>query len=236
MGADPVSRNAQETGQLPERAGLPGSDQPVASPVPRVVLADDHKIFREGIRMLMENAGMEIVADAGEAHEILSAVRRTRPDILLLDIDLEKSCGLDLLAPIRAASPGTKIIVFTADRSDHILRKFLAAGIDGYQLKSTSVHNLIKAMRHVMAGHRVLPRGVKAPLNSEFHPEFPDKPKLLTAREIEVLSQLRKGASNNEIAETMHISPHTVKVHVLHVMRKLSVKKRIDFLKPREKM
>ena len=184
--------------------------------------------------MLLENAGVEIVADAGETREILSAVRRTRPDILLLDIDLEKSCGLDLLAPVRAASPGTKIIVFTADRSEATLRNIWAAGIDGYQLKSTSVHNLIKAMRHVMAGRRVLPRGVEAPLDIKRPSEPLDKPELLTAREIEVLAQLRKGASNNEIAETMHISPHTAKVHVLHVMRKLSVRKRIDFLKPQE--
>jgi len=232
MGADPADRVITEAAHVSARAGMAGSDQPAPPPAPRVVLADDHKIFREGIRMLMENAGVEIVADAGETHEILSAVRRTRPDILLLDIDLDKSSGLDLLAPARAASPQTKIIVFTADRSDVTLRKCLDAGIDGYQLKSTSVHNLIKAMRRVMAGRRALPRGVKAPLDIE-RPSAPSgKPELLTAREIEVLAQLRKGASNNEIAETMHISPHTAKVHVLHVMRKLSVKKRIDFLKP----
>ena len=234
MGADQVAANITKTAHVPEGAGMPGPGQLATSPALRVVLADDHKIFREGIRMLLENAGVEIVADAGETREILSAVRRTRPDILLLDIDLEKSSGLDLLSPIRAVSPETKIIAFTADRSEATLRIFWAAGIDGYQLKSMSVHNLIKAMRRVMAGRRVLPRGVKAPLDIELPPEPLDKAQLLTAREIEVLAQLRKGASNNEIAETMHISPHTAKVHVLHVMRKLSVRKRIDFLKPQE--
>lgn len=233
MGPDPAgtpTKGKHMTGAV----DMPDADHPGPFQTLKVVLADDHQLFRDGVRVLLEEADVEIVADAGDAGAILAAVASTRPDILLLDIDLENSSGLDLIAPVRAISPDTKIIMLTADQNFATLQKCLAMNIDGYHLKSTTAHDLVQAMRRVMAGRLVLPQGIMPSPPTPKPPTYHHQPgqKELTPKEQEVLVLLRQGASNTEIAEALDVTPFTAKTHVQRIKRKLAVSKRIDFMKP----
>ena len=219
--------NAQTS---PSQTPTPDAPSPL-----RVVLADDHTVVREGLQVVLELAGVQVVAEAGYAEEILNAVKRERPDVVLLDVDLGDSSGLDLVAPIRRKHPGVKIILLTSDQRGETLQRALSSGIDGYQLKSTTGRELVASMHRVLEGGLVLPRSMKASTPSE-QSGFPTPSNLdrLTPRERQIHALLLQGATNAEIVEALNISTHTAKTHVRHVMRKLSVRKRIDFLKKPE--
>ena len=198
----------------------------------RVVLADDHKILLQGLRLMLASAGVEVVAEAGSPAEILQAVRQNRPDIILLDIDLESSSGLDLIEPLRSISPETKIIMLTSDQKLSTLQKALACGVDGYQLKTASPENLMDAMHQAMDGNLILPDGLRTNVKSSASDSyFQEAKSQLSEREKDVYNMLRQGASNSDIAQSLNISLNTVKTHVSRIMKKFSVKRRIDLIR-----
>lgn len=200
----------------------------------QVLLADDHQMFREGLRIMLEmDAGIESVSEAGTEEEILQVLSMGCPHIILLDIDLGKISGLDLIVSIREHCPEIKIILLTADKRIRTLEKALAKQINGYQLKDSSVQTLIAAMQKARSGQLVLPQEMDA--GSQEAAGGGQKPEAhiacLTSKEREVYYLLLQGKTNREISRELMISLNTVKTHVSKIMKKMAVHKRMHLMR-----
>ena len=189
----------------------------------KIILVDDHRLFREGLAAVLSLDGsVDVVASAGTSAETIAAVRVYQPDIVLLDIHMGTFSGLDLIKPIRRFSPRTKIVLLTGDESENFLREGARRGVEGHLLKNLPTEELIASL-HRLAKH---PRGAApyrdAPVQADKRPVR--KP---TAREREILHWLAQGKSNPEIAIILGISGNTVKAHVKNLMKKLEVNSRV---------
>lgn len=185
----------------------------------KVVLVDDHRLFRDGLSAVLAlHGGIEVVAGVGTAVEALAAVEEHRPDIVLLDIHLGSDSGLECIEPIRLLSPATRIVLLTADESDATLRRGIQQQVDGYLLKTLPARQLVDALREVLAGELVLPTANR--------PAVAAGP-ALTPREREILHLLALGKSNPQVAILLAISENTVKVHVRNLMEKFGVHNRV---------
>lgn len=198
----------------------------------RIVLVDDQTLVRSGIRSLLELAGdVAIVAEASDGEEGLAAIRRERPDVVLLDIRMPKKGGLDLLREMHAAGDLPPTILLTTFDDDEALLEGVKAGARGYLLKDVSLEQLSEAIRAVAAGgtlirpvvtERVM-RGLEH-VRRDFDALSPPDP--LTKREVEVLRLMAGGYSNREIADALGTAEGTVKNHASSVLSKLGVRDR----------
>jgi two-component system, NarL family, response regulator NreC len=178
----------------------------------RVVLADDHVIVRNGLRLLLEGGGIEVVAEAGDADE---AARRTsghKPDVLILDLNMPGTPSLDAIPKIRATSPSTAIVVLTMQSDPTYARAALRAGVQGYVLKDSAGAELMQAIRTAAEGGTYLSPSLGARLAAmpEGNGALPDG---ITPREADVLKLLAVGHTNAEIAERLHLSRRTIETH-----------------------
>jgi DNA-binding NarL/FixJ family response regulator len=186
--------------------------------------------MRLAVRMSLEAAGMEVVSEVGTASDAAVCAARFKPDIALLDISMPGN-GIQAARAIRAASPGTAVVMLTVSRDDDDLFAALRAGASGYLLKDTDPSRLPFALRGVLDGEAALPRGLVARLIEEFRtrgkrrrlPLMRQRGVELTEREWEVLEFLHDGLSTADIAERMTISPVTVRRHVSEILKKLRV-------------
>lgn len=198
----------------------------------RLVLVDDQTLVRRGIRSLLELADdMEVVAEAADGEEGVSVIRRTRPDVVLLDVRMPKKSGLEALNALQSTGELPPTILLTTFDDDEALLAGIRAGARGYLLKDVSLEHLTEAIRTVHAGgsairpavtERVL-RGLEH-LPRAF--DALDPPDPLTKREIEVLRLMAGGYSNREIAEALGTSEGTVKNHASSILSKLGVRDR----------
>jgi DNA-binding NarL/FixJ family response regulator len=204
----------------------------------RVVLADDQSLIREGFRSILERAGdVEIVGEASDGIDALAVVRRTRPDVVLMDVRMPRLDGIETTARIGAdpALAGTRVVVVTTYEVDEYIYGALRAGASGFLLKDLEPDELRRAVRVVAAGEALLSPSVTRRLIGRFSggaaaPEYLDGLKtrlgLLTQREREVVALVGQGLSNDEIAARLVISPMTAKTHVSRAMLKLDVRDR----------
>jgi DNA-binding NarL/FixJ family response regulator len=198
----------------------------------RVVLIDDQTLVRRGVRALLELAGdIEIVAEAADAAEGATVIRRERPDVVLLDVRMPKASGLDLLRELREAKELPPTILLTTFDDDDVLLEGVKAGARGYLLKDVSLEHLTGAIRAVANGEtlirpavteRVL-RGLEH-VRRDFDALEPPDP--LTRREIEILRLMAGGYSNREIAEALGTAEGTIKNHASSILSKLGVRDR----------
>jgi DNA-binding NarL/FixJ family response regulator len=198
----------------------------------RVVLADDQTLVRRGIRSLLELAGdVTIAAEAGDGEEALAAIRRERPDVVLLDVRMPKKSGLDVLRELRDVPGAPPTILLTTFDDDEVLLEGVKAGARGYLLKDVSLEQLTDAIRAVAAGgtlirpavtERVL-RGLEH-VRRDFDALSPPDP--LTRREVEILRLMAGGYSNREIADALGTAEGTVKNHASSILSKLGVRDR----------
>lgn len=178
----------------------------------RVVLADDHEIVRDGLRMVLENAGgFEIVAEAATADDAVRYVRGHKPDALVLDLNMPGTPSLEALPAIREASPGTAVVVLTMQGGTAFARRALRDGVRGYVLKESAGTELVTAIVTAASGATYVTPALGARLAIE--PEATELPDGLTPREGEVLSLLALGHTNAEIGERLHLSRRTVETH-----------------------
>ena len=203
------------------------------TPVARVLIVDDHQMFREGIRTRLEaEPDMEVVGEAGSAEEALDMVDSTNPTIVLLDIRLPSMSGIEAARHFRSKWPDLKIVLLTGYDFDQYVRAAARAGIQGYLLKDSPQEALVDALRDVVAGGTVLSPNIASKVIQSFV-ESPGSsrdrpPSELTMREIEILEMLYQGLRNAEIAKRLSISPRTVEAHVGNIISKLGAQSRTE--------
>ena len=203
----------------------------------RLLLVDDHAVVRSGLRMLLDNEpDVEIVGEAGTAREALDSVPRLQPDIVLMDIGLPDKSGIDAAREIKRLRPETAIVALTIHEDEEYFFKMLEAGASGYVPKRAAPEELLTAIRTAAGGEVYLYPSmakllVKDYLNHEQESKAGRTLDGLTEREQEVLAHLADGASNEEIAETLNISPKTVARHRENIMRKLNLHSRSELVK-----
>ncbi|MDO0938038.1 response regulator transcription factor [Streptomyces sp. DG2A-72] len=203
----------------------------------RVVVADDQELVRSGFTMILEaQPDIEVVAEAGDGAEAVAAVRQHTPDVLLLDIRMPGTDGLEAARQVCAQS-SCKVVMLTTFDLDEYVYEALYAGASGFLLKDVRRDDLVHAVRVVAGGDSLLAPTVTRRLvadivrrrREEATAEVtPDRLEVLTAREVETLRMLARGLSNAEIATTLFVSEHTVKTHVSNVLSKLGLRDRVQ--------
>lgn len=196
----------------------------------RVLLADDHALFRAGIASLLRAWGQEIVGEAGDGGEALDQARRLRPDLVLMDITMPGSDGLEATRLIKAELPETKIVMVTvSDNTDDLLQA-IKNGADGYLLKDMSEEELGSTLEAVVAGVSALSPALAARIVDEFmragRTTAEAHLEALTPRETEVLRFLAAGATSREIASALGVTENTINFHVKNILSKLRLKNR----------
>jgi len=194
--------------------------------VTRVLIVDDHPIFRDGLAGLLATVPeVEIVGTAGTAEEALTALQEHRPDVVLMDINLPGASGVEATRRASEVAPSTAVLVVTMVDDDDSVFAALAAGARGYVLKGASADEITAALRTVAAGGAVFGAGIASRLlaRTPTRPSSPPSPSHdeLTAREREVLALLADGASNRHIARSLGVSLKTVQNHVSRILDKL---------------
>lgn len=194
-----------------------------------ILLADDHKMVREGIRCLLENVPeFNVVGEAADGYECISLVNKTKPNIVLLDIDMPDMNGIEALRVIKEQKMLCKVIMLTRHNEIDYLMKALEIGCDGYILKESSFDTLKKAIFKVYSGNKYIEPNMMPLLNANMQEKSTVKKKIseLTRREIDVLKMIASGSFNKEIASTLNISERTVKNHVSNIFKKIEVSDR----------
>jgi len=201
----------------------------VSSPI-RVVLCDDHRLVRTGLRRIIEvETDLEVVGEAASCAEAVDVTVRCRPDVLVLDVGLPDGSGLDALERVRAAVPDTRVLMLTVHDEVAYLRRAFAAGAAGYLVKDAADTELITGIHAVAAGREHLQPALGAALLA---PDADEVAALagpggtLTERETEVLRLIALGLTNAQIAENIYVSVRTVETHRAHIQQKLDVRGR----------
>jgi DNA-binding NarL/FixJ family response regulator len=195
----------------------------------KVVIVEDHRLFREGLKSLLaDKANFEIVGEAGDGLEALKCVRRLNPNLVLLDISMPKMNGISVMREIKSQFSDIKILALTIHESDHYVLEAFEAGADGYCLKDAGRNELLMAIDSVLQGKRYISPSIS---DNVLEGYLTGRKKLksqttwdtITPREKEVLKLLGEGYQNKEISDLLHISVKTVEKHRANIMNKLNL-------------
>ena len=209
--------------------------EPEAQPTePRVLLVDDHDLFRAGLRNLLEDQGVQIVGECTNGTDALRAVREIAPDVVVMDLNMPGISGVEATRQISMVAPLTRVLVLTISDQDADVLDAILAGACGYLLKDASITELLQGIRSAAVGEslvsptiatKVLQR-VRATSASRHEADVIHSQ--LSDREIEVLKLIANGKDNAMIAGELHISPKTVKNHISNILMKLQIENRIQ--------
>lgn len=187
----------------------------------RIVLADDHEVVRQALRLLLEREGFEVVGEACDGEEAIAACSRQQPDVAVLDRSMGVMNGEMAAAQILKASPKTRIVILTMYPEPAFAVRALRLGVRGYVLKMRPAQELIAAIREVHAGNVYLSPAVSAGLVDALQSGAAGEAEILTARESEVLKMVAEGWKTREISRRLHISEKTVETHRASILEKL---------------
>jgi two-component system NarL family response regulator len=208
----------------------PGGGEPI-----RVVISDDHDLFRRGLRMVLEaEDDIQVVAEAADGQEAVARVEELAPDVVLMDVRMPRMGGIEATRLIRQLFPATRIIVLTVSDEEDDLYGAVKAGANGYLLKEVSIEEVADAVRAVVAGQSLISPALASKLLAEFSgpPKALDDPLVssprLTEREVEVLKQVALGQENAQIAAQLGVSESTVRNHVANILTKLQLRSQIE--------
>jgi len=199
----------------------------------RVIMIDDHALFRVGLQGLLEQRNIEVIAAIADGDEGIRLAQEQKPDVILLDLRMPDNSGLDILSKIRENNIDIPVTILTTSNEEQDLREALNRGAQGYLLKDMEPDELVGALRDIVKGKNVVAQNMTDVLTrmaqgksaeSNVDAAFAD----LTPRETEILSLLAEGQSNKVIARNLGISDGTVKLHVKAILRKLNIHSRVE--------
>ena len=210
---------------------MTGSDMPRDDGPIRIVVVDDHTLFRRGIiSLLAHEVGFAIVGEAADGFEGIRTVLAQRPDVVLLDLNMPGISGLDALSAILKDAPGTQVVMLTVSEDAEDLVTALRNGAQGYLLKNIDSEFLVRSIRRAAQGESVISPEMAGKLMRQVRTGAPSAlpADVLSPREREILQRLAKGGSNKEIARDLELAESTVKIHVQHILRKLGLTSRVQ--------
>jgi two-component system response regulator NreC len=222
--ADPVPRGVP----IRHNRAMVGDEQTL-----RILLVDDHRVVRAGLRMVIETeTGLEVVDEAGDVRDAVFKTRRHTPDLIVLDVMLPDGNGVDAIEKLQAEAPLAKVLILSMEDAPHHVRRAFANGANGYVLKDAAEEELVSAIREVAAGGRYLHPALGAKMvqaDIEERERAASDP--LSDREREVLRLLAEGHTNQEIAARLYISVRTAETHRAHIMQKLGFTTRSELVR-----
>jgi two-component system NarL family response regulator len=202
----------------------------------KVLIVDDHALFRRGLQMVLENEGdIEVVGEASDGHEAVERAEKTTPDVVLMDVRMPKRSGIEATRAIKDVLPSTKILMLTISDEEADLYEAIKAGASGYLLKEISIEEVANAIRSVQQGQSLISPSMASKLLNEFAAMVKRRDERsqvpgprLTDRELEVLKLVAKGMNNRDIGTELFISENTVKNHVRNILEKLHLHSRME--------
>ena len=202
----------------------------------RVLIVDDHALFRRGLQMVLEGEpDIDVVGEASDGHEAIERAEATTPDVVLMDVRMPKRSGIEATRTIKDTLPSTKILMLTISDEEADLYEAIKAGASGYLLKEISIEEVASAVRQVQAGQSLISPSMASKLLNEFAAMVKRRDERtqvpgprLTERELEVLKLVAKGMNNRDIGSELFISENTVKNHVRNILEKLHLHSRME--------
>lgn len=201
---------------------------------PRVLLVDDHALFRDGIASLLRAGGLEVVGQAGDGLEALKQTRTLHPDLILMDVQMPGMSGVDAAKAIKSESPDVKVVMLTVSDDEQDLFQAIKNGADGYILKNTPGDDFSELLSRLFLGEPAISRGLAGKILGELrqsrspaHREH-SVSEQLTDREMEVLRLLAEGNTNKSIAAEIHLSESTINYHIQNILAKLHLRNRTE--------
>jgi DNA-binding NarL/FixJ family response regulator len=200
----------------------------------RVLLVDDHDLFRTGLRTLLEEQDVQVAGEASRGEEALEIVEELAPDVVLMDLDMPGMGGVDATRRITSVAPMTRVVVLTISDDDADVMDAIVAGACGYLLKDSSVEDLLRGIRAAAIGESLISPGIAAKVlqrvraSSAANGSSEALTAALSKREVEVLKLIASGKDNTQIARDLFISSKTVKNHISNILFKLQIDNRIQ--------
>jgi DNA-binding NarL/FixJ family response regulator len=200
----------------------------------RVLIVDDHDLFRTGLRNLLEEQGIQVVGEAAAGNEAIRAVRELAPDVVVMDLNMPGMSGVEATRHITGVAPLTRVLVLTISDQDSDVLDAILAGACGYLLKDSSITDLMTGIRAASVGESLISPHIAAKVlqrvrSTSTVPAIAETIRAeLSDREIEVLKLIANGKDNAQIAGELHISPKTVKNHISNILMKLQIDNRIQ--------
>ena len=212
------------------------NDQVIADDAIKVLIVDDHALFRRGLQMVLENEpDIDVVGEGGDGQEAIDMAEKAAPDVVLMDVRMPKHSGIEATRQIKDMIPSTKILMLTISDEEADLYEAIKAGASGYLLKEISIEEVADAVRSVHQGQSLISPSMASKLLTEFaamvkradeRTQVPGP--RLTERELEVLKLVAKGLNNRDIGSELFISENTVKNHVRNILEKLHLHSRME--------
>jgi DNA-binding NarL/FixJ family response regulator len=194
------------------------------------MLADDHRMLREGLSRSMREQGFDIVGEASDGAEAVAMAARLHPDVILMDVTMPEMDGVEACRAVRADLPGTQVVMLTMHADQEVLASAIRAGASGYLVKDCSTDEIASAVRMAASGETALSPQLAASMLNEVRkwdrPSAADEERVVTKREEEVLQLIADGCSTPEVAEKLYISQKTVKNHLASIYQKLDARDR----------
>lgn len=201
----------------------------------QIVLADDHKMFRQGVKMIIdETDDLEVIGEADDGLELLELLKTKSPQMVILDISMPRMRGVEATREIKIIDPGMKILILTMHRNKELLYHCFSAGAEGYLLKEDTDTELFSAIEAIRKGRSYVSPILSIDLADDLTRIYSGRQhplERLTLREREVLTLISEGKTRKEIADSLYISVHTVGHHRSNIMRKLQMKKTAELVK-----
>jgi DNA-binding NarL/FixJ family response regulator len=201
---------------------------------PRVLLVDDHDLFRTGLRKLLSEQGVQIVGECDDGDDALRAIRELAPDVVVMDLNMPGIGGVEATRQIAMIAPLTRVLVLTISDQDEDVLEAILAGACGYLLKDSSIDDLIAGINAAAVGEALVSPAIAAKVLQHVRASSASRREAelirseLSQREIEVLKLIANGKDNAHIAADLHISPKTVKNHISNILMKLQIENRIQ--------
>lgn len=200
----------------------------------RVLLVDDHDLFRSGLRTLLEEQGVNVIGEASVGEKAVELVKQEAPDVVLMDLEMPGKGGVEATREITAAAPLTRVVVLTISDQDSDVMDAVVAGACGYLLKDSSIQQLLRGIQAASVGESLISPSIASKVLQRVRASTPDIQAAetllaeLSDREVQVLKLIANGKDNSEIARELFISAKTVKNHISNILLKLSISNRIQ--------